>query len=66
MSFIIPDSIEKPFQVIGSESLWKRVGVVALGCALVIIGIVLMVSGTQAIKDAASLAASVATKGIVK
>jgi hypothetical protein len=66
VSILIPESVEKPFQVIGSSSLWKRVGVVALGSALVIIGLVLMVSGSQAIKDAASLAVGVASKGIVK
>lgn len=66
MSWVIPESIEKPFRIIGSEGLWKRGGIIILGTALVIIGIVLMVSGSAAIKDAASLAASVASKGVIK
>lgn len=70
MSFIIPESIEKPFRVLGSVSLWQRGGVIALGSALVIIGITLMVSGSAAVKDAASLAVgaakTVVTKGVVK
>lgn len=66
MSIPVPESIEKPFRILGSEGLWKRGGVVILGGALVIIGIVLSVAGSQAIKDTVGLVASVASKGVVK
>lgn len=66
MTIPIPESVEKPFRIIGSEGLWKRGGVIALGAALIVIGIVLALSGSQAIKDTAGLVASVASKGVIK
>lgn len=66
MSIPIPESVEKPFRILGSEGLWKRGGVIVLGTALVIIGIVLAVAGSQAVKDAASFATSIASKGVIK
>lgn len=63
---IVPDEVTDVFRVIGSEGLWLRGGVIFAGTILIIIGIVIMISGTRAVKQAASLVTSVASKGIVK
>lgn len=63
---IVPDEVTDVFRIIGSEGLWLRGGAIFAGGLLIIIGIVIMISGTRAVKQVASLATSVATKGIVK
>lgn len=53
------------FATITNEGLWKRAGVIWLGGVLVIIGVVLLIAGTRAVKTAASLATKVASKGVL-
>lgn len=60
------DSLSRILNVIGSAGFWKRTGVVTAGLALVIIGTVIMVSGTRAVKEAASLVTGAATKVVTK
>lgn len=63
---VVPDEVTDVFRVIGSEGLWLRGGAIFAGGMLITIGIVIMLSGTRAVKQAASLVTSVASKGIVK
>lgn len=70
---ILPD-IEIPgaepltriLNVLSSPGLWARVGIGVAGSFLVIVGLVLMIAGTRAVKDVAKLATGVVTKGVVK
>lgn len=60
------DAVGRIFAVIGSEGFWKRAGVMVLGTFLVIVGVVIAVSGTRAVKDATKLVSGVASKVVTK
>lgn len=64
----LPDTsgITKVFDTISDQGFWMRFGVVTIGVALVIIGTVVMVSGTKAVKQATSLAVGAASKVVTK
>jgi hypothetical protein len=62
----LPSGLTAFFEVVSSEGFWKRLGVGALGTALVIVGLVVLISGTRAVKQVASLATSVVSKGVIK
>lgn len=63
---IIPEPVDRIAAVVGSEGFWKRFGVISAGIALTIIGTVIAVSGTRAVKDATKLVTGVASKVVTK
>lgn len=60
------DSLNRILSVLSSEGLWKRVGVIVIGTALVIFGAVILVSGTRAAKETVALVKGVASKVVTK
>lgn len=63
---IIPEPVDRILAVVSNPGFWQRTGVITIGSVLVIIGTVIAVSGTRAVKEIGQLATSVAGKVITK
>lgn len=67
---LLPDLSDNPvnnfFRAISNEGLWKRAGVITVGVMLVLIGVVLLIAGSRAVKQLASTATGVASKVVTK
>lgn len=60
------DNVNNAFSAITNPDMWKRIGVGALGVVLVIVGIVIILSTSEAVKKSASAVAGVVSKGVIK
>lgn len=65
---LIPDDspINVAFETVTNEGIWKRAGIIFVGGILILIGVVLLIAGSRAVKNVTKLATGVVTKGIVK
>ncbi len=65
----LPSGVTRITDVIASEGFWKRAGVIAIGISFILIGTVIALSGTRAVKEATQLvtgaASKIVTKGVV-
>lgn len=62
----VPEPVDRIANVIGSEGFWKRTGVITIGVYMVIIGTILLVSGTKAVKDLGKTVMAVGSKVVTK
>lgn len=63
---VTPEPVDDFFSVVGNAGFWQRTGVIVAGAFCVIVGTVILVSGTKAVKDAGNLALGAASKIVTK
>lgn len=61
-----PEPVDTFFTIVTNPGFWQRTGVITIGVFLLIIGSVILISGTKAVKEAASLVTNVASKVVTK
>lgn len=61
-----PQPVDDFFAIIGNAGFWQRAGVIAVGSFLLVVGTVVLISGTKAVKDVAGLVTNVASKVVTK
>lgn len=66
IEFTPPKPVDDFFAVVGNAGFWQRAGVIGIGVFLLIVGSVLLISGTKAVKDVAGLVTNAATKVVTK
>lgn len=62
---LTPEPVDDFFAV-SNAGVWQRFGVIAAGSFLLVVGTVLLISGTKAVKDVAGLVTNVASKVVTK
>lgn len=60
------DGLSRILATIGDSGFWKRFGVIAMGTGLVLVGIVILISGTRVAKETAAVVKGVASKVVTK
>lgn len=61
-----PEPVDDFFAIVGNTGFWQRAGVIAAGSFLLVVGTVILISGTKAVKDVAGLVTGVASKVVTK
>lgn len=63
---LTPEPVDDFFAIVSNAGVWQRFGVIAAGSFLLVVGTVLLISGTKAVKDVAGLVTNVASKVVTK